>query len=85
MTIKIDLKGFKKGKFDRLKSLIDEEVTDTLKDEGGDWIADTKENTPVDTGDLRRSWTLTEPEKHGRFIEMELSNNLEYALIMWGI
>ncbi|MDF7683410.1 HK97 gp10 family phage protein [Lactobacillus sp. ESL0679] len=38
-----------------------------------------KANTPVDTGNLRRSWTVAGPHYDGMSWSMKLSNNTEYA------
>lgn len=81
MTIKIDTKGLGGllDKVSRLSPEIDEAVLTAMADEGGDWWSDVTDNTPVDTGDLQRSWTLTGPDKKGNKFEMDLNNNLEYA------
>ena len=50
-----------------------------MSDEGMSWRDDVRANTPVDTGDLRRSWTLTGPDKKGLKFEMDLANPLEYS------
>lgn len=81
MTIKIDSKGLD-GLLDKVNSLsprIDQAVASAMADEGLSWRDDVRANTPVDTGDLRRSWTLTGPDKKGLKFEMDLSNNLEYV------
>lgn len=81
MTIKIDTKGLD-GLLDKVNSLsprIDQAVSTAMADQGIDWRDDVRANTPVDTGDLRRSWELTGPDKKGLKFEMDLSNNLEYA------
>ena len=81
MTIKIDTKGLD-GLLDKVESLsprIDQAVYTAMADEGISWRDDVRDNTPVDTGDLRRSWTLTGPDKKGLKFEMDLANNLEYV------
>lgn len=81
MTIKIDTKGLD-GLLDKVNSLsprIDQAVSTAMADEGLSWRDDVRDNTPVDTGDLRRSWTLTGPDKKGIKFEMDLNNPLEYA------
>ena len=50
-----------------------------MTDEGLSWRDDVRDNTPVDTGDLRRSWELTGPDKKGLKFEMDLANPLEYV------
>ena len=81
MTIKIDTKGLDGllDKVSRLSPEIDEAVSTAMTDEGIDWRDDVRDNTPVDTGDLRRSWTLTGPDKKGLKFEMDLANPLEYV------
>ncbi len=81
MTIKIDTKGLDGllDKVSRLSPEIDQAVLTAMADEGLDWRDDVRDNTPVDTGDLRRSWELTGPDKKGLKFEMDLANNLEYA------
>ena len=81
MTIKIDTKGLD-GLLDKVESLsprIDQAVYTAMADEGLSWRDDVRNNTPVDTGDLRRSWELTGPDKKGLKFEMDLANKLEYA------
>lgn len=81
MTIKIDSKGLD-GLLDKVNSLsprIDQAVATAMADEGLSWRDDVRANTPVDTGDLRRSWELVGPDKKGLKFEMDLSNNLEYV------
>ena len=82
MTIKIDTKGLDGllDKVSRLSPEIDGAVSRAMADEGLSWRDDVRDNTPVDTGDLRRSWELTGPDKKGIKFEMDLANNLEYAL-----
>lgn len=81
MTIKIDSKGLDGllGKVDSLSPRIDQAVATAMADEGLSWRDDVRANTPVDTGDLRRSWELAGPDKKGLKFEMDLSNNLEYV------
>lgn len=51
-----------------------------IEKHGGKLLRDTKQRTPVDTGQLRRGWEL---EKEDLYIR--LYNNVEYAqFIEWG-
>ena len=87
MTIKIDTKGLDGllDKVSRLSPEIDGAVSRAMADEGLSWRDDVRDNTPVDTGDLRRSWTLTGPDKKGLKFEMDLANPLEYvAFVEYG-
>ena len=81
MTIKIDTKGLDGllDKVSRLSPEIDGAVLTAMTDEGVGWRDDVRANTPVDTGDLRRSWELTGPDKKGLKFEMDLANPLEYV------
>lgn len=42
-------------------------------------------NFIVDTGHLRRSWQVGKVVKKGDSYEVEIFNNVEYALIIWGM
>lgn len=81
MAVKIDLKGLDLTleKMRSLPKIFDEELSKAMNDEGLDWRDDVRANTPVDTGDLRRTWIFEGVTKTGFIFEMELSNNLEYA------
>jgi len=46
---------------------------------GNRLMAATKEKTPVDTGELRRNWFLSDLKWDGDNLELELYNNVEYA------
>lgn len=82
MTVKVDIKGLdltlKKMKM--LPEVFDEELTRAMDREGLHWRDDVKGNTPEDNGDLRNSWVFEGVTKSGFIFEMELANNLEYAL-----
>lgn len=81
MAIRVDIKGLDDSlkKLKDLPQIFDEELSKAMNDEGLDWRDDVRANTPVDTGDLRRSWVFAGVEKSGFIFEMDLSNNLEYA------
>ena len=81
MSIKIDLKGLDKSleKFSKISEIIDQELTKTLNDDGIRWRDDVRANTPVDSGELRRSWVYEDAKKDGLEISIDLLNNLEYA------
>lgn len=82
MAVKVDISGVADtiDKILRIPEVFDEEITKTLKSEGADWMADVVANTPRKTGDLQRSWTLSPISKNANVFEMELSNNLDYAI-----
>lgn len=84
----IKIEGFK----DELQKLglIDKIYTQELLKEanniGLDFRDDVRANTPVGrTGDLRRSTNFDGAELKNKDIEIKIYNNIEYALIMWGI
>lgn len=81
MAIRVDIKGLDDSlkKLKDLPRVFDEELSKAMNDEGLDWRDDVIANTPVDSGDLRRSWIFAGVEKSGFIFEMDLSNNLEYA------
>ena len=81
MAIKVDIKGLDDSlkKLKDLPYVFDEELSKAMNNEGLDWRDDVRANTPVDSGDLRRSWIFAGVEKSGFIFEMDLSNNLEYA------
>ena len=81
MAIRVDIKGLDDSlkKLKDLPRVFDEELSKAMNDEGLDWRDDVRANTPVDSGDLRRSWIFAGVEKSGFIFEMDLSNNLEYA------
>ncbi len=81
MSIKIDLTGLDKSldKLSKISEVMDQELTKTLNDDGISWRDDVRANTPVDTGDLRRSWVFEGARKKGLEISVDLSNNLEYS------
>lgn len=81
MAIRVDIKGLDDSlkKLKDLPVVFDEELSKAMNDEGLDWRDDVRANTPVDSGDLRRSWIFAGVEKSGFIFEMDLSNNLEYA------
>lgn len=44
-----------------------------------------KKRTPVDTGLLRRSWRVGDVQRQGNAYVVEIINNTEYALTIWGM
>lgn len=81
MAIRVDIKGLDDSlkKLKDLPYVFDEELSKAMNNEGLDWRDDVRANTPVDSGDLRRSWIFAGVEKSGFIFEMDLSNNIEYA------
>lgn len=50
-----------------------------LQEIGNRLLAATKEKTPVDTGELRRNWFLSDLKWNDNDLELELYNNVEYV------
>ena len=55
------------------------EVKNSVKNVGETYKRNAKANTPVKTGDLRRSWELKGPFFSGTDISVELRNSKNYA------
>ena len=67
---------------EKIRSLgptFDKHIIRELNKHGLDWRDDARKNTPVVTGDLRRSMTFEGVEKVGDKIVSTVSNNMEYA------
>lgn len=82
MSVKVDISGVADtiDKILKIPEVFDGEITKTLNSEGADWMGDVVSNTPRKTGDLQKSWTLSPISKNANVFEMELSNNLDYAI-----
>ncbi len=70
--------GFEESINDMISSF-DEKISNKLGQIGDEVIADTQLNTPVLTGNLRRSWTRSEVEKTGTTYRVECGTNVDYA------
>lgn len=57
----------------------DEKISNKLGQIGDEVVADTQLNTPVLSGNLRRSWTRSEVEKAGNIYKVEVGTNVDYA------
>lgn len=81
MSVDIKIKGLDEAlaQMENLNPKIDKELTSTLNNEGIEWRDDVRANTPVDSGELRRSMTFEGVKKTGSGFEMSLTNNLSYA------
>ena len=55
------------------------EVKKSVKNVGESYKRNAEANTPVKTGDLRRSWQLIGPNFAGAEISIELRNSKNYA------
>ena len=63
----------------RVESSIDNIIKESLDETATMVIADTKLNTPVKTGNLKRSWTHGEVKTNGTNKYIEIGSNLNYA------
>ncbi len=81
MSVDVNIKGLDEAlaQMENLNPKIDAELTSTLNYEGVEWRDDVRANTPVDSGELRRSMTFEGVDKTGSGFEMSLTNNLSYA------
>ena len=63
----------------RVESSIDNIIEESLDETATMVIADTKLNTPVKTGALKRSWTHGDVERNGDKYVVEVGSYLSYA------
>ncbi len=63
----------------RLESDFDQFLRQFLLRQALDALARTKDNTPVDTGLLRATWTISELQRAGSDLVITISNPTEYA------
>ena len=68
---RVELKGFG----DKIDGVIIEALNECVARE----MRGVKTITPVDTGNLRRSWRISEIKKKGNSFEVTLFNNTDYA------
>lgn len=81
MGVDVKIKGLDEAlaHMENMNPRIDRELTSTLDDQGIGWRDDVRANTPVDSGELRRSMTFDGVKKTGFGFEMSLTNNMEYS------
>ena len=77
----VEMEGFKEQAetIGKIPEGLDTVLEEFLNDVGSDWLEDTKANTPVDSGELRRSMTFEGAKKSAGGFEIAVSNNLDYA------
>ena len=63
----------------RLANGLDNAINEVLLETADEVIADTKLNTPVKTGTLKRSWTHGDVEHNGDTYTVEVGSSLLYA------
>lgn len=79
--IEVKISGLEED-LEKIRSLgrtFDKHITAGLNEHGLEWRDDARKNTPVVTGDLRRSTIFEGVEKVGETFESTVSNNVEYA------
>ncbi|MDO4301253.1 MAG: HK97 gp10 family phage protein [Clostridia bacterium] len=59
----------------KAKAMIERCINDLV----AEMLARTKDRTPVDSGDLRRAWTVSSIKRIGKYYKIVISNNLEYG------
>lgn len=76
-----DFKEFKEfaKNLEKLSKTIDKEIEDFFYEMALRCLARTRKRTPVDTGDLRKQWALSDIQKNGNELAITLYNPLEYA------
>ena len=76
-----DIKGLNSflSYMQRVESSIDNIIKESLDETATMVIADTKLNTPVKTGALKRSWTHDNVEHNGDTYTVEVGSSLLYA------
>lgn len=80
-TIKFTADEFEKFvlKYERFSKELDSFMRKFLLEKALEVLAETKLKTPVDTGDLRNRWELTNVVKKGDIYEIQIFNTLYYA------
>lgn len=68
-----------RDKFERLSNEFETFLKQFLIKQALDVLAKTKRNSPVDTGLLRNSWTISEVVRDGDVLKVTISNPVEYA------
>lgn len=81
---KVDFKDFQKlqkriEQAGNQPQIVDEFMVELLFELAGRAEAYVKIATPVDTGHLRRNWFVSDVEKVGEYVRIQLYNNVEYA------
>ena len=77
----LDMNDFVKyvNEFKSMQAEFDEFLKNWITKQGNIVLADTKENTPVDTGNLRNSWSLGNYQQQGNKAQIGINNSAEYA------
>ena len=77
----LDMKDFVKyvENFKELEQEFDAFLKKWITKQGGILIGKTKERTPVDTGNLRNSWSLGNYQRNGATAQIGINNSADYA------
>ena len=81
MSVTFDVSSLKDFK-DKLKGfggIVDSIVQEALEECVAREMRMTKKLTPVDTGNLRKAWRITDVKKDGDSYQVTLYNNADYA------
>lgn len=81
MSVTFDVSSLKDFK-DQLKGfggIVDSIIQEALEECVAREMRMTKKLTPVDTGNLRRAWRITDVKKDGDTYQVTLYNNADYA------
>lgn len=77
----LDMNDFVKyaNDFKDMQSEFEEFLKNWITKQGNIVLIDTKANTPVDTGNLRNSWSLGNYQRQGNKAQIGINNSAEYA------
>jgi len=80
----LDMKDFVKyvENFKDMEKDFEAFLKNWITKQGDKLIASTKARTPVDTGNLRNSWSLGEYQRQGTSASIGINNSAEYASII---
>ena len=80
----LDMNDFVKyvENFKEMEKEFDDFLKKWITQQGSKLLANTKARTPVDTGNLRNSWSLGEYERQGNVASIGINNSAEYASII---
>ena len=76
-----DIEGLNEfiNELNNISTKVDNIITNTLEETATKIVASTQLNTPVLTGNLRRSWTHDNVKKDGDKYSINVGSSLEYA------
>lgn len=65
--------------FKSMQAEFEQFLKNWITKQGNIVLVDAKENTPVDTGNLRSSWFLGDYQRQGKKAQIGINNSAEYA------